>query len=630
VYSLISIRSFAIDGPLANPLAIPSIDTSLADAEIPWRAATMLERILLFFEMFSTRHSLAALSLFLGGICLYLTGAVFTPIFYGSLRERVLDRVLLSAEGGSPQGSTTSRFLVSTDTLEVYLHDIINVEDVRGSGAVPALSRRGPYVFSRRTEKVDVAWSEDGRMISYRDSVTYEFLANASSGTLDDRVTTVNVPLVGVLEVIMDRYRGGGMSARALQYVAGLVEKWRGGGVIDGVFMHRSVRELLGGYTDGLLEVLGRFGVAGIDSSFGLLVGGVDEGQSAQWTGLGDVDSVGEMHAWRGMRVVEGWGADMDPPEVVHGTRGRQFAPGVPVKLRDVGRGGDVGARDADGGGDESGEGGARSVGRTVWVGDAYRAFGLRAVRGVEAAEIQSADGPSVMVDVEMLTAGSEAFEASSRYQQKYRGLLNITGPVNRGKAGVPLFLSLPGFCGTYIKAHRLVQSLARPEALTQSLAPHLACFLGVDAAEVVDSVKGAPCPCEGDDDDGCIERFIRLDMEPLTGMVVQARKALMLSTQIGPRYRVVDSSLARNAFVPIMEVEERGVGLSRELHDARRLQHAVGMCVWVARYLPWVSWVVIVAGVVMIALSSTNREVETNEQPDDLAYDLLPGDETN
>ncbi|MEO2193893.1 MAG: hypothetical protein ABGY24_15750, partial [bacterium] len=196
--------------------------------------------------MFSTRHSLAALSLFLGGICLYLTGAVFTPIFYGSLRERVLDRVLLSAEGGSPQGSTTSRFLVSTDTLEVYLHDIINVEDVRGSGAVPALSRRGPYVFSRRTEKVDVAWSEDGRMISYRDSVTYEFLANASSGTLDDRVTTVNVPLVGVLEVIMDRYRGGGMSARALQYVAGLVEKWRGGGVIDGVFMHRSVRELLG------------------------------------------------------------------------------------------------------------------------------------------------------------------------------------------------------------------------------------------------------------------------------------------------------------------------------------------------------------------------------------------------
>jgi hypothetical protein len=153
-----------------------------------------------------------------------------------------------------------------------------------------------------------------------------------------------------------------------------------------------------------------------------------------------------------------------------------------------------------------------------------------------------------------------------------------------------------------------------------------------VDAAEVVDSVKGAPCPCEGDDDDGCIERFIRLDMEPLTGMVVQARKALMLSTQIGPRYRVVDSSLARNAFVPIMEVEERGVGLSRELHDARRLQHAVGMCVWVARYLPWVSWVVIVAGVVMIALSATNREVETNEQPDDdLAYvPLLPGDETN
>ncbi len=123
--------------------------------------------------------------------------------------------------------------------------------------------------------------------------------------------------------------------------------------------------------------------------------------------------------------------------------------------------------------------------------------------------------------------------------------------------------------------------------------------------------------------------------MEPLTGLVVQARKALMLSTHIGPRYRVVDSGIATNAFVPIMEVEERGVGTCDELRDARRLQRAVGMCVWGARYLPRVSWVVIVAGVVMISLS-TNREVD--EAPRDEAsceagletYEALPDDETN
>ncbi len=385
-------------------------------------------------------RSLAALSLFLGGIGLYLTAAVFIPIFYGSLRERVFDQVLLREDG--PR-SSTSRFVVSTDTLEVYLHDIVNVDDVHGHGAVPSLSRRGPYVFSRRTEKVDVAWSADGRMVSYRDNVTYQFLANASSGTLEDRVTTVNVPLVGVLEVIMDRYGDGGASARVLQHVAGLVEGWRGGGVIDGVFMHRSVGELLGGYTDGLLEVLERIGVTGIEPRFGLLVGGVDKGRSAQWTGVDDVGSVAEMHAWHGMRLIEGWGAELDPPEVVRGTGGRQFAPGMPVKLRDVGRGDDGDTYDQDRAGGEGGEGG-----QTVWVGDAYRAFGLRAVRGSEAAEIGSADGPGVTVHVKMLTAGSAAFEASSRYQQKYRGLLNITGPASGGKAGVPLFLSLPGFCG--------------------------------------------------------------------------------------------------------------------------------------------------------------------------------------
>ncbi len=125
-----------------------------------------------------------------------------------------------------------------------------------------------------------------------------------------------------------------------------------------------------------------------------------------------------------------------------------------------------------------------------------------------------------------------------------------------------------------------------------------------------MDSVKGTSCRCDGDDDDACIERYIRLDMEPLTGLVVQARKALMLSTHIGPRYRVVDSGLVAKAFVPIMEVEERGVGTYDELQHARRLQRAVGLCVWSVRYLPWVGWVAIVAGVVMISLS-TSRSVD-------------------
>jgi hypothetical protein len=151
----------------------------------------------------------------------------------------------------------------------------------------------------------------------------------------------------------------------------------------------------------------------------------------------------------------------------------------------------------------------------------------------------------------------------------------------------------------------------------------------GVEAAEVVDSVKGATCPCTADDVEGCIERYIRLDMEPLTGLVLQARKALMLSTHIGPRYRVVDSGLAADAFVPIMEVEERGVGTYDQLQDARRLQRAVGLCVWGAKYLPWVGWVGIVAGVVMITLSINRDEPGQDEASCEEVghYETLPSE---
>lgn len=513
---------------------------------------------------------------------------MFIPTFYGSLRTRVLAQLVLRDDrlgglGGSEEvrGRSGSRFLATNDTVSVHLYDIINIDDVRKRGATPSLSRRGPFVFSKQTYKVDVKWAEDGRMVSYRENVTYEFHPSQSTGTLRDRITTVNVPLVGVLEVIMDRYGDdGAMSASILQVVAGLVEKWQEGGIIDGLFMNRSVGELLGGYTDGLLEVLGRVGVEGVDPWFGLLAGGVDAGRSAQWTGVDNMDLVAELHAWHGMRFIRGWDADLDPPEVVRGTRGRQFAPGMTARLQDAGVYDD--------------ENDSR-MNYTVWVGDAYRAFDLRAVRGREAAEIRSADGHGVMANVKMLTAGSEAFEASSRYQQMHRGLLNITGPTNQGKAGVSLFLSLPGFCG-------------------------------VEAADVVDSIEGVSCLCDTGDD-ACIEQHIRLDLEPLTGMVIQARKALMLSTHIGPRYRAVDSGISSEAFVPIMEVEERGSATLDELQDVTRLQRAVGLCVAGATYLPWVSWVMIAGGIVLVSLSTVrvtgDPANEVHAQDD--GYERLP-----
>jgi len=219
----------------------------------------------------------------------------------------------------------------------------------------------GPYAFYRHRRKLDVQFSPDNSTVSFNE---FEYLTPCpehSNGTLDDDITTLNIPLVGAIEAI--QARASSMIAPWLLLLARLVEGW-GDPRVAGLFTTRTAEELLFGYEDSLLCRASRIlPGAGINPTFALVRNMSSEGESskppernAMATGSTHLSDVCQFRTWHGVQQVRAW----QPPHVeeVRGTDATQFRPGL-------GRGSSV----------------------EVWVGEAFRAMKLIQVMVVVMAE---------------------------------------------------------------------------------------------------------------------------------------------------------------------------------------------------------------------------------------------------
>lgn len=389
---------------------------------------------------------------------------LYVPAVWHTLYERVYTSIVWLPE--APE-SVTHRFSESRDLVRVYLYGVTNVDAVRQGDERPVMERLGPYVFQKRRRRTGMRWLNGGGSVSFVQRDDYvstssflesdavlEFLESESVGTLNDTVTTLNIPLVGVLEMILDRYSSGTL-AHMLQLVARLVETW-GDGDVSGVFMQRQVGELLFGYRDRLLSLLSRI-IPDVHPDFALLVrqGGDANEPIEMKTGKSDLWETGELVTWRGVSEVMAWAE----PEAVRGTDGRQFSPAI---TDSVGELSDV-----------------SNTTRHVWVPEAYRSFSM----------VPCYNQPLVNhggVEVIRLLPDDAAFRTSQKYYQMYDGLLNISNPINAGidggKSGVgpKLFLSLPGFCHVDPAVSKTVQGVS---CTSDQASPHI--FLDVGTCRV-------------------------------------------------------------------------------------------------------------------------------------------------
>ena len=286
--------------------------------------------------------------------------------------------------------------LVQTD---FYLLNITNLAAVK-AGKKPQLQQLGPYSYRKHTVKHNIWFDKQGRVAFTRDEFYTDLPSNALFPSLDDVVTTVNVPLLGALakaHSIFGRFV-------ALQLLLEVIASFHDPNV-DGLFMKRTVRELLWGYDDPLLQKL-QYLAPGLDTRFQLVPNITASSlhpsrQDIVNTGINNISDIWNTEVWSNHTTIKGW----RPPhlEPVEGSDGIQFRPDL--------RSGD-------------------SV--RVWAPELFKSASM------------TADTTASLDSINLLRFRPDPSQGEPNpiYYQTYQGLMNITSPTAAGKLALTTSLS--------------------------------------------------------------------------------------------------------------------------------------------------------------------------------------------
>lgn len=170
-----------------------------------------------------------------------------------ALSGGIKDQIVWSEDSPSDTYARYSRDDHPDDPLvqtDFYLLNVTNLEAVK-AGSKPVLQQLGPYLYKKHTVKQNIWFDSRGRVTFTRDEFYTELPSNSLFPSLDDVVATVNLPLLGALA------KAHSFFGRfvALQLLLEVLASFHDPSV-DGLFMRRTVRELLWGYNDPLLQKL--------------------------------------------------------------------------------------------------------------------------------------------------------------------------------------------------------------------------------------------------------------------------------------------------------------------------------------------------------------------------------------
>jgi len=128
---------------------------------------------------------------------------------------------------------------------DIYLFSLANHDEFLNESKKAKLVQKGPYSFQEKTEKVQVVHHPENGTVSYKVKKVWHFDPLNSNGSLSDKVTTVNFPVMAAL-----------LAGKSMPWYMkwGLDESIKALG--SQPFVTRSVRELLfDGYEDNLLSM---------------------------------------------------------------------------------------------------------------------------------------------------------------------------------------------------------------------------------------------------------------------------------------------------------------------------------------------------------------------------------------
>ncbi|XP_040273892.1 lysosome membrane protein 2 isoform X2 [Bufo bufo] len=201
--------------------------------------------------------------------------------------------------------------------MQFYFFNVTNPLEVL-DGEKPVVDEIGPYTYREYRPKEDIEFLENGTEVSAVNPKTYIFEPDKSVGNPEvDLIRTVNIPIVTLLQITRNN--------KYFKYIKPIVD-----GVLktynEGVFLTRSVHELLWGYKDPVLSMVHTV-VPDISDMFGLFyqMNATNDGTYVFLSGSKGYMDFTKIVEWKGERNLMWWTSDTC--NMINGTDGTSFHP---------------------------------------------------------------------------------------------------------------------------------------------------------------------------------------------------------------------------------------------------------------------------------------------------------------
>ncbi|XP_021004437.1 protein croquemort [Parasteatoda tepidariorum] len=247
------------------------------------------------------------------GILMAVMGLLSYIMFPRILKWQVEENLILSPEA---EPYEFWRVIPVPIYSKFYFFNITNTKDILEHKAKPFVQELGPYTFRETREKVNITWHPNGT-VSYFQIKRWYFEPSMTSGSLDDLITTVNVPLATAVNKGIrsgDTFYLNGVDAMAQHTKSTL-------------YVTKNVRDLLfDGYDDEIFEAVKEMGIVVPYEKFGWFYAknGSDDGEYTIFTGRNDLAQYGYVNLYKGSSVVPG---RQPPCNSVGGTAGDMWPP---------------------------------------------------------------------------------------------------------------------------------------------------------------------------------------------------------------------------------------------------------------------------------------------------------------
>lgn len=199
--------------------------------------------------------------------------------------------------------------------MQFYFFNLTNPLEVL-DGDRPAVVQIGPYTYREYRPMENVSFQENGTKVAAVNPKTYIFQRNMSRGPETDVIRTVNIPAMTVMEMFKD-------NALAANIISSYMRSTG-----EGLFITKTVKQLLWGYEDGLLKALSLL-EPDLDDVFGLFykTNGSNDGDYVFFTGQGNSKDFARVDTWNNKRSLDWWTSD--ECNMINGTNGAFFHPVV-------------------------------------------------------------------------------------------------------------------------------------------------------------------------------------------------------------------------------------------------------------------------------------------------------------